>query len=636
MKTKHIFITLFAMLAAFLATSCTDKDSLTGTEAPGSTRTLSFNLTTDAQAQTRATTSSAPSVAGYKVQYILQVLDADGNDYGSQVTNETGTFEVELPVGVAYTCLFWAQYIPTTGGSGTSEYFTTDDLKAVALKDVLTAEDQCQAFCATADVTANQAAATNTVILKRAVAQVNLRSNEDLKYYDKIEATYSDVPNVFNVKDNTVSTSGTTGVPSTFSITETDISADGDSKFTFHSVYFLARGDGNANLLKIELNTYNEGDPTAIQTLTVPNVPTKKNYKTNVTATLDAASFTHNFTFDYAEWETTELAPEPFDPSVWNGTDGTTADPGYSFSGAGTKTDPYLIASASDLAQLASNVNAGDRYSGKYFELTTDINLNNHEWTPIGTEANDFQGVFDGDKHKIAGLKIDNNSLKHAGLFGYISGYYNSYTKDIHVTGNVQSNYTDGYTGGICGLGERVKGCSFAGSVSNPNGYAGGIGGKIGDATECCVNNGAITGKNAGGIVGTVDGPSDTGVYASYNTGKITASAEGGGIVGTTSAVVKACYNIGAIEGEGTLRSIGYACDEFRSCYVIRQYTNDSDGGTYAHEISVFTNGTWPTSTGKWTVDPSPDGSDNKYWKSLGAWSSDPNAIEYPKLWWEE
>lgn len=634
MKTKHIFITLFAMLAAFLATSCTDKDSLTGTEAPGSTRTLSFNLTTDAQAQTRATSPSAPSVAGYKVQYILQVLDADGNDYGSQETNETGTFEVELPVGVAYTCLFWAQYIPTTGGSGTSEYFTTDDLKAVALKDVLTAEDQCQAFCATAPVTANQAAATNTVILKRAVAQVNLRSNEDLKYYNKIEATYSDVPNVFNVKDNTVSTSGTTGVPSTFSITETDISADaGDGKFTFHSVYFLARGDGNANLLKIELKTYNEGDTSPIQTLSVPNVPTKKNYKTNVTATLDAASFTHNFTFDYAEWETTELEPEPFDPSVWNGTDGTTADPGYSFSGAGTKNDPYLIASASDLAQLASNVNTGNISNNKYFKLITDLNLNNHEWTPIGTEANGFHGYsFDGDKHKIVGLKIDNNSLKHTGLFGYAS----ITIENIHVSGNVASTYTDGYTGGICGYVENtVKGCSFAGSVSNPNGYAGGIGGQIKNATKCCVNNGAITGKNAGGIVGTVQGPSLTGVYASYNTGTITASGEGGGIVGTHSEEIIACYNIGTIAGTGTLRSIGGSLS-ITGCYVVQSYAGDSSSGSTTREISAFADDTWPTSTGKWTVDPSPDGSDDKYWKSLGGWNSGGNTIEYPKLWWEE
>ena len=642
MKTKHIFITLFAMLAAFLATSCTDKDSLTGTEAPGSTRTLSFNLTTDAQAQTRATTSSAPSVAGYKVQYILQVLDADGNDYGSQVTNETGTFEVELPVGVAYTCLFWAQYIPTTGGSGTSEYFTTDDLKAVALKDVLTAEDQCQAFCATADVTANQAAATNTVILKRAVAQVNLRSNEDLKYYDKIEATYSDVPNVFNVKDNTVSTSGTTGVPSTFSITETDISADGDSKFTFHSVYFLARGDGNANLLKIELNTYNEGDPTAIQTLTVPNVPTKKNYKTNVTATLDAASFTHNFTFDYAEWETTELEPEPDKTSVW---DGTVPAPNaaYTFGAGGgdgsSESTAYIIADAADFAQLMANVNNGTDYDGKFFKLDVDINLDNHEWTPIGTETAQFKGSFNGDHHRITGLKI-NSAEKYLGLFGYKK---NKYLINLHVSGDVistnntnESGNIENHqaTGGIVGgsIDSKVRSCSFEGTVTAAKGNVGGIVGiQQGMPIENCKNSGTITGgKHAGGIAGATcyDGDSQN----CYNTGTVKGYTYAGGLTGATyQSSVICCYNIGEVSSNDPALAgaiYGDATDAKGSivdCYCKEKYRIVDDNET------VFANGAWPN----WAVDSSGTGADSS-WKSLGGWNSGGNTIEYPKLWWEK
>lgn len=648
MKTKHIFITLFAMLAAFLATSCTDKDSLTGIEAPGSTRTLSFNLTTDAQAQTRAT---APVVAGHKVQYILQVLNADGTnfDFGSGVTqqvNETGTFEVELPVGVEYTCLFWAQYIPSTGGS-TSKYFTTDDLKAVTLKDVLTADEQCQAFCATADVTANQAEATNTVTLKRAVAQVNLRSNEDLKYYNKIEATYSDVPNVFNVKDNTVSTSGAAGVPSTFSITDTDISADpSDSKFTFHSVYFLAQGDGNANLLKIELKTYNEGDTSPIQTLSVPNVPTKKNYKTNVTATLDAASFTHNFTFDYAEWETDELEP---DRTLW---DGTTPAPNaaYPFGGGdgNSESTAYIIASAADFAQLMANVNAGTAYANKYFKLTTDLNLNNHEWTPIGTDPNAFKGNFNGQFHTISGLKIDNSSVKkYVGLFGYVKREGSSTIcgiSNLHVSGNVK-NTKEGSTGGICGSAQphvTLKNCSFEGSVEAIAGSVGGICGGASGLISACKNSATVTNTKTDGSTGGISGNGMSATfYGCYNEGTITGKNKVGGITGNldfSDADIKGCYNIGIINNTDEPTKTGAIAGSDSNnhatgdCYVVQSY-GATLSGSYE---KVFSNSVWPTSTGTWTVAPSPDGSTDKYWKSLGGWNSGGNTIEYPKLWWEE
>lgn len=120
-------MSLIALMAILIA-SCSEQQPGTGMEV-GGTKTLTFRLTTDGQAQTRA---PAPSVTGYKLEYILQVLDAGGSilpGYTQRV--ETGTFNVTLPLGVAYTCLFWAQYIPDAGGG--SEFFDTDDLKAVAL-----------------------------------------------------------------------------------------------------------------------------------------------------------------------------------------------------------------------------------------------------------------------------------------------------------------------------------------------------------------------------------------------------------------------------------------------------------------------------------------------------------------------
>ncbi len=74
--------------------------------------------------------------------------------------------------------------------------------------------------------------------------------------------------------------------------------------------------------------------------------------------------------------------------------------------GSGTKSDPYKIADASQLAFLAKSVNEGTSYSGKYVVLTEDIDLNNVEWTPIGNGIQVFMGNFDGKGRTIKNLKI--------------------------------------------------------------------------------------------------------------------------------------------------------------------------------------------------------------------------------------
>ena len=128
--------------------------------------------------------------------------------------------------------------------------------------------------------------------------------------------------------------------------------------------------------------------------------------------------------------------------SVWDGVV-PEANAGYIFSGRGTKDRPYLINSAEELALFAANVRTDSVdtcYKGKHFKLTVDIDLNNHEWYPIGgfthwshvgTEQNYFAGYFDGDGHVIKNMKVatmttnaDEETVPAAkvGLFGYICG----------------------------------------------------------------------------------------------------------------------------------------------------------------------------------------------------------------------
>lgn len=127
---------------------------------------------------------------------------------------------------------------------------------------------------------------------------------------------------------------------------------------------------------------------------------------------------------------------------VWNGSIAT------SFSlGSGTQEDPYLISTGEELAYLRVRVNDGQSYSGVYFKLINDIDLNNNAWIPIGTARKNFNGFFDGQGFKISNAIItangDSAQLYGYGIFGSIGGSstYSCIVENI-VFDNININIT--------------------------------------------------------------------------------------------------------------------------------------------------------------------------------------------------
>lgn len=105
--------------------------------------------------------------------------------------------------------------------------------------------------------------------------------------------------------------------------------------------------------------------------------------------------------------------------------------------GDGSKTNPYEIATAEQLAKLARDVNNGNTpqaFLGKYFKLTADIDLKNGIWMPIGKYYNYgdgnganrlFFGKFDGNGHVIKNMHIqwEGTETRSAwGLFSTLQG----------------------------------------------------------------------------------------------------------------------------------------------------------------------------------------------------------------------
>ena len=231
--------------------------------------------------------------------------------------------------------------------------------------------------------------------------------------------------------------------------------------------------------------------------------------------------------------------------------------------GSGTQSDPFIIATAEDLAQLSVNAATFSNYSsGKYFLQTDDIVLNPSDvfetdssgvitgikegetaniWTPIGiyiSGSNDFGGRYDGGGKAIHGVYI-NNTSDYQGLFGRL---YVGYIINVRV----ESSYIKGkdFVGGIVGYNWSgvVSNCSFSGTVIG-NSEVGGIIGENNETVTFCRNTGAVSGNSyVGGIVGYNE------IYSlvtdSYNTGTVEGKLYFGGLVGTdnSGAVTNSYY----------------------------------------------------------------------------------------------
>jgi len=240
--------------------------------------------------------------------------------------------------------------------------------------------------------------------------------------------------------------------------------------------------------------------------------------------------------------------------------DGTTIASSFA-GGTGTSTDPYQISSPAELAFLSQSVNGGTTYSGVYFILTSDLDLNRKPWTPIGT-ADDisFQGKFDGNAHLISNVNVNLPTTTGVGLFGYIR---NALIKNLGIVGESSVSGL-GSVGGIIGRcyitaavsGIGISGCFSNATVSSTGDCSGGVVGIVRTTgtraytIDNCYSIGNITGNNyVAGIVGKIE-QLDLSISNSYSAGLITATATDsrrGGIVtkvSTDAVTVTNCYYI--------------------------------------------------------------------------------------------
>ena len=251
-------------------------------------------------------------------------------------------------------------------------------------------------------------------------------------------------------------------------------------------------------------------------------------------------------------------------------------------SGSGTKDDPYLIGTGAELAWFAGQVNSGN--VTLCAQLTAEIDLNGHPWTPIGTASENYQGNFDGGNSTVNGLCV--SGVNYAGLFGVIGK--SGIVERLKVAGTVSMASASGNgvkavgAGGIAGycMGTIFQ-CSSTVNISNDganfSAVAGGIAGKaaVNAIIDSCNNYGTVGSRKNINYVGGIVGVARQNAVIRYctNEGAVNGVQGVGGIVGllTHYAQVRLCENSGAVQGESRVGGIvGWVClDKYISGSVL-------------------------------------------------------------------
>lgn len=184
------------------------------------------------------------------------------------------------------------------------------------------------------------------------------------------------------------------------------------------------------------------------------------------------------------------------------------------WAGSGTEAAPYEIPDVDKLTALQTQVNEnGFSYTGKWFRLTNNIDLNNELWTPIGVDAlHSFGGSLDGGGKTISGLKVETDR-QWAGLFGSVRGTYGvpMTMRDLTLK-NGSVKFTSSGTscsGGLVAIVEGETALELRNVVAENLTVSGGIsgsGGLLGNGpavmTDCHNRGGSVTGRYAGGLAG--------------------------------------------------------------------------------------------------------------------------------------
>jgi hypothetical protein len=295
----------------------------------------------------------------------------------------------------------------------------------------------------------------------------------------------------------------------------------------------------------------------------------------------------------------------------------------------------YVISTTDDLDLLATRVNGGTTYHGKFFKLANNITYSHttnwdnatsteNNFTAIGNNSHKFNGTFDGNGKTISGIRIYRGDNSNQGIFGKIYssanihdltiadtriigyddcggivGYNNSGTiTNCHVTATVcihAGKETAFSHGGIVGLNSgTTRGCTSAATLTIANGLTN------------CKKYGAIAGDNSGtmtdnlAIGATVPTANDDkyGAICGVNTGTLTNNY----YIKCTVAGVANATNVGCnnadVENNGAVPGIilcGNSSNTDINSYILTTVGNAAVPSLVLSDRTLYKDGDWNT-----------------------------------------
>ena len=199
--------------------------------------------------------------------------------------------------------------------------------------------------------------------------------------------------------------------------------------------------------------------------------------------------------------------------------------------------------------------------NGGTVKLLRDVELTD-TWTPVGDSSTPFKGTFDGDGHKITGLKITSGSC--IGLFGYVGE--GAEIKNVNLVGaNVSGVKRVGALIGQIKGNATVSNCTVdstsyvTGSDSNTGGLIGEAAGGITVKLEKLINYATVMNtenngpSRAAGIIAQVTSGANVTITNCVNNGAITTNTGyAGGIVAAKQGDSKVSF-VNCSSKDGTL-----------------------------------------------------------------------------------
>ncbi len=276
--------------------------------------------------------------------------------------------------------------------------------------------------------------------------------------------------------------------------------------------------------------------------------------------------------------------------------------------GDGSNSDPYQIFNAEKLTALQTQVNEnGFSYTGKWFRLTNNIDLNNELWTPIGVDSlHFFGGSLDGGGKTISGLKVETDR-QWAGLFGSVRGTYGvpMTMRDLTLK-NGSVKFTSSGTscsGGLVAIVEGETALELRNVVAENLTVSGGddSGGLLGRGrvamTNCHNRGGSVTGRYAGGLAGNGYSNLLNHVFTGCtNSAKVVGERTAGGMTGNetvSNGSYTSCANSGSISATQGYASGIAAGGSYKQCSNSGAVTGKQTAGiTYNGNKATFCSNT--------------------------------------------